>query len=155
MRTITDEQIEQLIQQAAVSERGRVPFRLHEHHEPVQRMVNAIVPGSYVTPHVHRNPPKTELMAILKGKVAIIRFSEDGDVSDIFVLDESGPIKVVDIRPGVYHNMVALEPSAVLEIIQGPYHADTHKQFANWAPQEGSPEAKSYLQHLIAIIKNS
>jgi hypothetical protein len=36
----------------------------------------------------------------------------------------------------------------VLEIIQGPYHPDTHKQFAPWAPHEGTPEAAAYLRGL-------
>jgi hypothetical protein len=57
----------------------------------------------------------------------------------------------VDIRPGVYHTMIALTPSAVLEIIQGPYQADTHKQFAAWAPREGTPETRDYLARLEAI----
>lgn len=148
MRPITQELIDSLIAQAAQSPRLRVPYNFHEHHEPVQRMINAIVPGSYVTPHKHQNPDKVELIAALTGRAAMLRYDNDGAIADLFLLDANGPVRGVDIPPGVYHNFVALTPCAVLEIIQGPYHPDTHKQFAPWAPREGSPEAAAYLAAL-------
>jgi cupin fold WbuC family metalloprotein len=151
MRIITQELITNLIEQAAQSERKRIPYRLHEHHEPVQRMVNALIPGTYVTPHKHQNPDKVELIALLVGKVACFKFSSEGEVEEVHVLEENGAIRAVDIRPGVYHTFIALAPSAVLEIIQGPYHADTHKQFATWAPMEGNPGTAEYLQRLEAL----
>lgn len=153
MRTITQAQIDDLIKQAANSDRGRVPFNLHEHDEPVQRMINAIVPGSYVTPHKHQNPDKVELIAILRGSVACLRFTDTGQIEESYVLDESGPIKAVDIRPAIYHSLVALQPSAILEIIQGPYRPDTHKQFAPWAARENTREAHLYLKQLETYIR--
>jgi cupin fold WbuC family metalloprotein len=145
--------IQDLIEQAKQSPRGRVPYNFHEHHEPVQRMINALTPGTYVTPHKHENPDKVELISILSGKAALLHYSDTGDVLDIFLLDENGPVRGVDIPPRTYHNFVALTPCAVLEIIQGPYHAETHKQFASWAPREGSPECAAYLQNLEALIR--
>lgn len=152
MRPITEALITDLIIQAEQSERGRMPYCFHEHHEPVQRMLNALLPGTYVTPHKHQNPDKVELINILRGRAACIHFTQDGDVEAIFVLETNGPVRGVDIRPGVYHTFVALTPCAVLEIIQGPYEAATHKQFAAWAPLEGSPDALTYLKKLESII---
>ncbi|NWG16834.1 MAG: WbuC family cupin fold metalloprotein [Chloroflexi bacterium] len=152
MRPITQQLIDALIAQAAESPRRRVPYNFHEHHEPVQRMINAILPGSYITPHKHENPDKVELIAPLTGRAALVHFTDSGDVAQIFILDPNGPVRGVDIPPRVYHNFVALTPCAVLEIIQGPYHADTHKQFAPWAPREGTPQAATYLQRLEALI---
>ncbi|MCB9454526.1 MAG: WbuC family cupin fold metalloprotein [Anaerolineaceae bacterium] len=153
MRPITEALITDLITQAEQSERGRMPYRFHDHHEPVQRMLNALMPGTYVTPHKHQNPDKVELISILRGQAACIHFTQDGDIEAIFVLETNGPVRGVDIRPGVYHTFVALTPCAVLEIIQGPYEAATHKQFASWAPLEGTPEALSYLGKLESRIK--
>lgn len=153
MRTISDELIQGLIAQAAESPRKRVPYNFHAYDEPVQRMINALHPGTYVTPHKHENPDKVELIAILKGQAALIHYSDSGGVQDIFVLDENGPVRGVDIPARAYHNFVALTPCAVLEIIQGPYHPDTHKKFAAWAPLEGSPEAAAYLAKLEAQIR--
>jgi len=152
VRTITTTMLEDLIAQAGESERKRTIFRLHEHEEPVQRMVNALVPGTYITPHKHGAPPKVELLSILCGKVAALEFGSSGDVTEVHILDENGSLKVVDIVPNTYHCMVALEPAAVLEIVQGPYNAATHKQFADFAPHEGIPETATYLRKLEDII---
>ena len=152
MRTITESMILDLIEQAKRSDRKRTIYRLHEHEEPVQRMVNAVIPKTYITPHKHGEPPKVELMSILVGKVAMLQFSDDGQVDEVHILDANGAVKIVDIAPNTYHSMVALEPSAVLEIIKGPYDPLTHKQFAEWAPLEGDSACASYLENLEAII---
>ena len=47
MRLITKQLLDDLLAQAAADPRGRVPYRFHEHEDPVQRMLNAITPGSY------------------------------------------------------------------------------------------------------------
>lgn len=148
MRPITQEMIDRLMREAAESPRRRVPYNFHAYHETVQRMINAIVPGSYVTPHKHENPDKVELIAALAGRAAMVWYTDAGAIQDVFLLDPAGPVRGVDIPPRVYHNFVALTPCAVLEIIQGPYHPDTHKQFAPWAPHEGTPEAAAYLHTL-------
>ena len=148
MRTITETMIDDLIKAAYESPRKRTIYRLHEHEEPVQRMINAVIPGTYVTPHQHGNPPKVELISILKGRVAVLEFTENGSISKVHFLEENGPTKIIDIAPGEYHSMVALEPSAVLEIVQGPFNPETHKQFAEWAPLEGQPNTKAYLHQL-------
>lgn len=153
MRVITDDMVDVLIAEAAASPRKRTIYRLHEHEEPVQRMVNALVPGTYITPHQHARPPKVELMCILKGRVALLQFSPSGDVAEVHMLDERGPNRIVDIAPGTFHNMVALTPCAVLEVITGPYDPATHKQFAAFAPSEGAPEAGAYLASLEARIR--
>lgn len=154
MRTITDTDITRLLAEAQNSPRKRAIFRLHEHHEPVQRMVNAILPGSYITPHKHENPDKVELFNILVGQVACLQFSSAGEIEELHILDAGGPVRVIDIPPRVYHTLVALQPSALLEVIQGPYEAATHKNFARWAPEENTPTAADYLMYLVSIIHN-
>ncbi|MEL6402907.1 MAG: WbuC family cupin fold metalloprotein [Chloroflexota bacterium] len=154
LRSITTTEIEELIFNAKRHPRKRHILRLHEHHEPVQRMVNALVPGTYITPHKHENPDKVELFNILKGKVAILQFSPRGEVEQVVTLSAHGLFRVVDIPPRMYHSIIPLEPSAVLEIIQGPYEEATHKQFASWAPREDDPKAADYLMYLTSIVHN-
>jgi cupin fold WbuC family metalloprotein len=153
MRTISDSDIAALMAQAEQSPRKRAIFRLHEHHEPVQRMVNAILPGSYVQPHKHENPDKVELFSILVGKVACLQFDASGVVEEVYVLDTNGTLKIVDIAPRIYHTLIALQPSALLEIIQGPYEAQTHKTFAHWSPAENTPGVAEYLARLETIVR--
>lgn len=153
LRTISQNMINDLLRQAAESPRRRAIYRLHEHEEPVQRMINAIAPGSYVQPHKHENPDKVELFAILEGRVACLQFTPHGALELAVILDAGGPDRVVDIPPRTYHSLIALKPSALVEIIQGPYDAASHKQFAPWAPAEGSSEAAAYLRQLEAQVR--
>lgn len=153
MRTITDDLIQGLIEQAAQSPRKRAQYNFHIYDEPVQRMINALHLGTYVTPHKHENPDKVELIAMLAGKAALLHYGDTGDVQDIFIMDAGGPLRGVDIPARTYHNFVALTPCAVLEIIQGPYQAETHKKFAPWAPLEGTPETAAYLARLERLIQ--
>lgn len=154
MRSITQIEIDDLIFQAKHDPRKRKIFRLHEHHEPVQRMVNAMIQGTYIPPHKHENPDKVELFNILKGSVAVLQFNEKGDVEVVIKLDANGNNKIVDIPPRTYHTLLPLEPSALLEIIQGPYEEATHKQFAPWAPKEGDTKVSEYLMYLTSIVHN-
>jgi cupin fold WbuC family metalloprotein len=154
LRTITQNQIDELIQQAHHAPRKRVIYRLHEHDEPVQRMVNALVPGTYIAPHKHESPDKVELFNILKGHVAVLEFDAYGSIANIVHLQAQGIYRIVDIVPRTYHTIFVLEPSALLEIIQGPYDATTHKQFASWCPSEDSPKARDYMIYLESIIEN-
>jgi cupin fold WbuC family metalloprotein len=153
IRTITQHLIEDLIAQAAASPRKRTIYRLHEHEEPVQRMVNAMIPGTYTPPHKHENPDKVEMFAILVGKIALLHFDDAGSVQAVYMLNANGPLKIADIAPRTYHALVALEPSAALEIIQGPYDVHTHKQFAPWSPAEGAPQASEYLRWMEQEVK--
>lgn len=154
MRSIEMVEIEQLIWQAKKSEHKRAMLRLHEHEEAVQRMINAMIPGTYIPPHKHEDPDKVELLSILKGRIAVLKFNKIGEVETVLELSETGTIKIVDIPPRTYHAVVALEPAAMLEIIQGPYIEATHKQFAAWAPPEDSPKANDYLIYLMSIVDN-
>ena len=154
LRSISQIEIDELIRQAKQTPRQRQIFRLHEHHEPVQRMVNALIPGTYVTPHKHENPDKVELFNILKGTLAVLQFNETGDVEVVVRLEARGNTKIIDIPPRTYHTIIPLEPTAVLEIIQGPYDATTHKVFASWAPKEDDSKAGDYLMYLTSIVHN-
>ncbi|HLV35448.1 MAG TPA: WbuC family cupin fold metalloprotein, partial [Spirillospora sp.] len=83
IRAITQQMIEDLIVQAAASPRKRTIYRLHDHEEPVQRMVNAMIPGTYTPPHKHENPDKVELFSILVGKVAVLHFDDAGRIETV------------------------------------------------------------------------
>jgi cupin fold WbuC family metalloprotein len=153
MRLITQDLLDYLLAEAAVHPRRRAVHRFHAHEEPVQRMLNAIHPGSYITPHKHENPDKVELIAILRGAAVVTHFSDVGEVLACHRIEVGTPTLGVDIPPRSYHNFVALSPCVILEIIQGPYIAETHKRFASWAPAEGTAETVGYLEQLEARIK--
>ena len=119
--------------------------------DPLQRMLNAIQPGSYITPHRHHTPPKSESILVLEGVLAYVSFDDDGTAleSEFALLDPGRGVSGVDIRPTVWHTIFALQPDTVIfEVKSGPYNPSGDNGFAAWAPPEGSPEAIKYLMEL-------
>lgn len=134
---------------ALSSERQRAIVRYHDHAEPLQRMLNAIEPSSYVRPHRHANPAKLEIFLALTGSGMIVAFDDTGAVVAHTAIRAGGPCWGAEIPAGTWHCLISLEPGSIFyELIEGPYHAVDHKDFAAWAPPEGSPEAADYLHHL-------
>lgn len=120
--------------------------------DPLHRMFNAIQPGSYARPHRHLDPPKAEAWIVLRGRLLFVSFLDDGSVEQAIVLEAGGEHFGVDLVPGRYHTIAALEPDTVIyEVKSGPYTQATDKTFAPWAPEEGSPEAEAYLQDLLRL----
>jgi len=135
------------------AERGRAIARFHEHDEAVQRMLNAVEPGSYVRPHRHENPDKTEVFVALEGRACICRWSDAGELLEALEITSAGPRRGVEIPPRVWHSLVSLEPGTVLyETIEGPFSPTTHKVHADWAPEEGSAEGHAFHARLRARL---
>jgi cupin fold WbuC family metalloprotein len=129
-------------------------YNFHELPNAVQRMLNAISPNTYIAPHRHANPPKTECFIILQGKAAIVLFNKKGDIIDIVILHS----KInwgIDIKAGTWHTLLSLEEGTVLfECKDGPYHQEKDKEFAPWAPsEENAEEGQRYLQEILDLVK--
>ncbi len=142
-----------LVEQARKSERKRRNYNLHNLEDSIQRFFNAIEPGTYVRPHRHLNPPKVETFIHIQGNFSVIFFNDEGVVSRVYEISEKSGNRVVDILPGVWHSIVSHEPGTVyFEVKDGPYIAVTDKDFASWAPEEGSLDAGNYLDTLKSEI---
>ena len=142
LKLVTDDQLEALSLQAAASQRRRANENLHpELADPVQRFLNAMEPGTYVRPHRHVAPAaKWELFVALRGSVAVLLFDDAGRVTERIEVNAQGPVRAVEVPPGEWHGLVALESGTVLfEFKQGPYAATSDKDFVAWAPAEGAP----------------
>ncbi len=144
------DELERALAASRGSPRKRIILPFHRTlDDPLHRMLNAIQPGSYVHPHRHLSPPKSEAWIVLRGKLLFVSFEDDGRVEQTAVLAPSGVHFGVDLIPGRYHTIVALEPDTVIyEVKSGPYTQATDKAFAPWAPAEGTPEADVYLAEL-------
>jgi cupin fold WbuC family metalloprotein len=91
MIKITDKLLEEVSDRAKVFKRKRSNYKFHKStKDPMQRFLNAVEPGTYVRPHKHDNPPKTEVFIVLKGKVLVLEFGSDGKVTDHVILDSRG-----------------------------------------------------------------
>ena len=149
--SITEKEIEKFVEAARLSERKRIIFNYHTYSEDtMQRMINAIEPGSYVQPHKHENPDKSEVFLILKGKLAVVIYDSLGEIEDCIMLDREKGNFGVEVPPCTWHSIIAFESGTVVyEVKHGPYDPANDKVFASWAPAENHPQANEYLLHTL------
>ena len=148
--TVIDRRLlDRVLEQAGSSPRRRMNHNLHASlEENPNRLINAMLRGTYVVPHRHLTPPKIESFLVLRGRLAFFVFDDDGRIARRLLL-EPGATPGVDIPPGVWHTLTPLSDHAICyETKPGPYAA-TDKQLAPWAPREGSPAAAAYLESLL------
>ncbi len=156
IKLIDDKIIDATTLLAKENPRLRMNHNFHELPDPLQRMLNAVQPGSYIRPHRHFTPPKVEVFIILKGRGAAILFNDDGSIKEIVVMDAGGPVRGVEFAPGSWHTIVSLKEGTVFfEAKDGPYIAISDKDFAPWAPEPSDTAgARSYLSELTRFTRN-
>ena len=143
---------EQLIERAARSPRLRTNHNFHHTLEDnPHRFLNVMLRGTYVAPHRHLDPPKSESFLILIGEAAFFTFDDAGRVANTTVLGRD-PIGI-DIQPGIWHTLAVLSDHAVcFEVKPGPYSAWNDKDFAPWAPRENEAGVAEYQRWLLSHV---
>lgn len=140
---IDEKLLSDLLARAAESPRRRVNQDLRDSpEEGVQRMLNALLPGTQVP--VHRHPRSSEDVLLLCGRLVEVLYEEerlgDGfekgmDAQDVV---RGRRLRVVDrielatdagrfgcvVPPGVWHTVEVLEPSVIFEVKAGKYGED-------------------------------
>lgn len=142
----------ELIDRAARSPRLRTNHNFHASIEDnPHRFLNVMLRGTYIQPHRHIDPPKSESFLALEGEIAFFTFDDSGRIAATRILGREAI--GVDIEPGVWHTLAVLSPHAVCyEVKPGPYSPATDKDFAPWAPREGGPGASAYLNSLLSLV---
>lgn len=138
--------LDQLSSAARSNPRLRQNHNLHVSlSDPVQRFFNAIEPGSYVVPHRHLAADKAETLLMLRGRIGLILFDEQGQISVTHVLAPASACCGFHLPAKIWHSVVALEAGSVFfETKTGPYLPLTAAERAPWAPAEGTAEAATF-----------
>lgn len=149
-RTFSDADFAELLSDAARSPRLRAHRTLHASHaEPVQRLLVGVLRGSYIRPHRHVG--RFELAVVLRGRVDIVLFDDEGTVLERFEAGEAGPIRSFELPGDVWHAWVATgDESVFVEVKPGPFDPANPGEFAPWAPAEGSLEVPAFMEALHA-----
>jgi cupin fold WbuC family metalloprotein len=126
--------------------------------EHCHRMLNALAVGTYVRPHRHGNEHQTEGFVLLRGQLAILVFDDEGqfDRSRSYLLSLASGNIGLQIKPGIYHTLIALEDSVIYEVKGHPtggFVLERDKDFAPWSPAEGSEAAAPYLRKLESLAQ--
>lgn len=146
MKTIDGVKIADMTAAAATAPGLRTHATLHDDlADPIQRVVIALQPGTYVRPHRHATDV-WELFTVLDGALAVVTFAEDGAVRERVELRPGGA-RIAQVPPATWHSIVVLAPgTTALEVKPGPYRPTTDKDFAAWAPAEGEPGAADMVR---------
>lgn len=143
--------IEGVMEKAKTAERKRINLNFHKKpDDTLQRMLNAMQPGTYLQPHKHENPDKREVFIALTGRFVVVQFNDDGTIADHIVLDPGRKEFAAEVAERTYHTIICLEPDSVIyELKDGPYNPADDKNFASWAPKEGAADCQRYLNELL------
>ena len=88
MKIINEALLDETTGRAKQSPRLRMNYNFHEHSDdPVNRLLNALEPGTYLRPHRHLNPKKDEIFLLLRGRIAVFLFDNKGEITKTQKLD--------------------------------------------------------------------
>lgn len=117
---INDELLDEINEKANESPRLRMNMDLRNSSEDKsQRMLNVLLPGTVVPIHRHRETAETTM--IIRGKLFMVFYDEMGGQTERFLLDSTIGNFGVQIPKGQWHTVEVIEPSAILEVKDGPY----------------------------------
>ncbi|MHA7847592.1 WbuC family cupin fold metalloprotein [Serratia sp. D1N4] len=134
MRLVDKDFINDLYKQASLSERKRSHHQLHNsHQDKVQRLLIALVKGSYVEPHFHELSHQWEMFSVTEGRIKVCIYSKTGEVIDEFFAGPEDYSGLVEFSPNDIHSVECISDKALmLEIKEGPFNPDFAKSFPQW-----------------------
>ena len=155
MIKITNDSISETSKKAQSSPRKRMNFNFHqEASDNLQRMLNAMEPSTYIQPHKHENPDKTEVFFVLRGRILLVEFNDIGEIIDHIILDPKQGNYGVEVPARTWHSLIPLEKESVAyEVKDGPYIPIEDKNFASWAPAEGDKDCQAYNEKILAELE--
>ncbi len=114
--------------------------------DPVQRLFNALEPGTYARPHRHARDHGWELMVVVRGAFAVLFFDAKAHIAARVELRANDGDCAVEIPAYAWHCVVSLAPGTIMfEVKPGPYSPIEDKDFASWAPPEGDARASDWV----------
>ena len=113
--------LEEVSAKAKDSPRLRMNYNFHQSlDEKCHRFLNAVEPGTVVP--IHRHPTKDETFIVLKGRVKVSTFNDEGEVLESVVLCQEDGMYGVDIPKNVWHTLESLDTGSVIfECKEGPF----------------------------------
>lgn len=118
---IDTELLDKVSEQAKASPRLRMNYNFHQSlDELCHRFINAVEPGTVVP--IHQHPTKDETFVILRGKVRVNTYNDDGSIIESIELNLDDGRYGVNIPKGVWHKLECIEEDSVIfECKEGPF----------------------------------
>ena len=121
MKIIDTELLDKVSSEAKTSPRLRMNYNFHQSLEDkCHRFLNAVEPGTKV--EIHRHPTKDESFVLLRGRVKVNTYNDDGTVMESVILCPEEGRYGVDIPKNVWHKVECIEENSVIfECKEGPF----------------------------------
>lgn len=117
---INNELLNKVTIEAEESPRLRMNYNLHDSLDAKsQRLINVLLPGTVMPIHRHRHTAETYVL--LRGKMFVVFYNDLGAQIERYLLDPTICNYGINIPVGQWHGIEVIEPSAILEVKDGPY----------------------------------
>jgi len=155
LKIVSPQLLDSMSEKAGAIPRRRLNYSFHDDlADPINRMLNAFEPGTYIQPHKHENPDKREVFIVLRGSLVVVLFDDSGNITEFVLLDADRGNYAVEIPPGIWHSVFSLVTGTVVyEVKDGPYLPINDKNFVSWAPKESDLDCMKYLENLMNQYK--
>jgi cupin fold WbuC family metalloprotein len=121
MKIIDEHLINGVIEEARRSPRLRMNYNFHQSlDDKCHRFLNALEMGTDIP--IHHHVTKDETFILLKGRVRVSTYDDNGEVIQTVVLSHDEGRIGVDIPKNTWHTVECLEPDSVIfEVKEGPF----------------------------------
>ena len=117
---IDNKLFDELLEKATTNIRRRVNLDLrNSNSDTSQRMLNAILPDSFIDIHRHLNTSETVLL--LRGSITEIFYDDQGVECARYDLSIASGVVGLQVPAGQWHTLICYEPSVILEVNDGRY----------------------------------
>lgn len=117
---IDNKLFDELLEKATTNIRRRVNLDLrNSNSDTSQRMLNAILPDSFIDIHRHLNTSETVLL--LRGSITEIFYDDQGAECARYDLSIASGVVGLQVPAGQWHTLICHEPSVILEVKDGRY----------------------------------
>lgn len=120
MQIIDESLLGEICAQAQKSPRLRMNYNFHTNlADKCQRLLNAMEPGTVMPIHHHK---VDEMYIVLKGKLEVQSFDDDGNVIERAMLTPKEGRYGIQIPADTWHSLEVLEKDTVIfEVKEGPF----------------------------------
>ena len=108
MKIIDQNLLDNLTDEASKNERLRKNYNLHDKlDDPVQRLLNALEPGTDLPIHRHKNTEETYML--VRGGMRILFYNDKKEITESVVLSSKAGTYGISIPKGQWHTIDNIE----------------------------------------------